>query len=211
MSRLREMHIEQLDSVPTPCRECMFWQNDTAGRAGLAGDPAEKDAWWRSVELEWGAPGKAVWLDGEMAGFAMYAPAEFVRRSRTIGPPPSEGALVLMTLWVSPVHRGEGLARALVQATVREAVVHGADAVEAYGVPEPTASGADPVAMGACVVGAHALMALGFRLHRVDVEHPLYRIDTERTARWPGMRAHALGEVIASIAGRERAPAAQRA
>ena len=210
MSRLRELRMEHLDRLPDPCAACMFWQNDMAGRGGLGGDRDAKDAWWRAVELEWGPPGKAVWDDERLVAFAMYAPAAYVRRSRTVGPQPSEDAVVLMTMWVAPSHRSAGLARLLVQGTMREAIAHGADAVEAYGVPSPI-EGPPLPKICACVVSAPALEALGFRLHRADVEHPLYRIGSERTARWPGAVGHALGEVLASIAGRERVPVAGQA
>lgn len=204
MTRVRDLRQEDLDALPSPCRGCMFWQSSRAGRGGLGGDPKDQDAWWRGIELDWGVPGKAVWDDGALVAYAMFAPADHFDRSRSVGPHPSDDAIVLATVWVAPGRRGGGVARHLLQATVREAIAHGAVAVEAYGVTTAMTSDT-PEEAGGCVVSSAALEALGFKLHRADLEHPLYRLDVERTARWPEAVGHALGEVIATLSGRERA------
>jgi GNAT superfamily N-acetyltransferase len=193
--RVRDLQIEHLDLLPDPCRGCTFWQTVGGGRGGQPSDPAAQDAWWQAVQLEWGTPGRGVWHGDRMVGYALYAPAVHLRRTRVLGPPASDDALVLATVWVDPDHRAGGLARHLVQVVVREAIAHDLEAVEAYG----TVWGGAPDAPGGCVVGTAFLEHLGFRLHRADAEMPLYRLQTARTARWAESVGTALGDVVAAL------------
>jgi GNAT superfamily N-acetyltransferase len=202
-SRIRPLRLDDLDQLPGRCRGCLFWQSTGGGRGGMPCDPAAQDAWWRVVQLAWGVPGRGAWRDDRLVGYALFAPPVHLQRSRTLGPPPSEDALVLATLWVDPEHRGAGIARHLLQVVVRDAVSHDLGAVEAYGTLVPGA----PEQTGGCVLSGAALEHLGFALHRADVETPLYRLDTHRTVRWTGTVGSALGEVVAALSARPRARA----
>ncbi len=200
--RVRELRMEDLDDLPAPCRGCAFWQTTSAARGGLPSDPAAQDAWWQAVQLEWGVPGRAVWDDDRLVAYALFAPTVHLQRSRVLGPPASEDAMVLATVWVDPDHRRAGLARHLFPVVAREAVAHGIEAVEAYG----TLVGAGAAhAPGGCVVTGEFLEHLGFRLHRSDLKTPLYRFETRRTATWAKSMSHALAEVVAALSRRERA------
>lgn len=202
-ARVRELDLDDLDALPDPCRGCMFWQ--TNGPAlPRAHDRQAQDAWWRAVQLDWGAPGKAIWDGGRVVAYALYAPALHVQRTRSMVLPASDDAVVLATLWTDPAVRGHGHARHLLQVVAREAIARDHRAVEAYGTVLPGVQ---------CHVPARALEGLGFRLLRSHATAPsLYRLDLDRTVRWPHAVGHALGEVIASLQGRERAqrPALER-
>lgn len=200
--RVRELRMEDLDSLPTPCRGCVFWQSTAGGQGGIPADPAAQDAWWRAVQLEWGVPGRGVWRNDELVAFTLYAPALHVQRVRQMGMPPGEDVLVLATIWVNPAHRRGGLARHLVQVIAREAIAHGHQAVEAYASPRA----ADADRPGACMVSGAFLEHVGFTLHRADPLHPLYRLETSRTARWQESMGTALGDVVAALSRRERNP-----
>lgn len=197
-SRVRELRMEDLDALPSPCRGCLFWQ--TTGRRA-PGDTAAQDAWWRAVQLEWGVPGRGIWHDDRLVAFALYAPPLHVARTRALGPPPGDDVLVLATAWVDPEHRRGGLARHLVQVVVRDAIAHDLAAIEAYATPGPL----EAALPGACLVPHAFLEHVGFTLRRADPEHPLYRLDVERTVRWQESVGTALGDVISALSRRERA------
>jgi GNAT superfamily N-acetyltransferase len=202
-TRVRELALRDLDALPGRCRGCVFWQTTRQRAGGLPSDPAAQDAWWQAVQLEWGVPGRAIWRGDRMLGYAMFAPAVHVQRSRVFGPAPSEDALVLCTMWVDPGFRGGGLAKHLLQVVLRTAIAHDLEAVEAYG----SVWGGAPVETGTCVLSSNFLESTGFVIHRADLEAPLYRIETARTVRWAESVGDALGAVVEALSRRERAPA----
>lgn len=204
--RLRDLGLEALDDLPSPCRACVFWEVAGAPR-GPADDPEAgrdgKVAWWQATQLDWGAPGKAVYVDGALAGFAAFAPGPHYPTAVRLGGV-SEDALLLATLWVHPDHRGGGLGRVLLQAAVRETCRHGARALEAY------ASRRDDRREGACVVDEAFLLAHGFAVLRDHPRMPLLRLDARQTVRWQESLSHALEGVAAALGRREPAPAPAR-
>lgn len=203
--RVRELALEDLDALPDPCRGCMFWQTTNARKGYLERDPQAQDAWWQAVQLDWGAPGKAIWHGENLVAFALYAPPLHVQRVRSLTIPASDDSLVLATMWTALEERGAGHARHLLQVVARDAVSRGLQALEAYGAPQPTE--------GRCVLPGSVLEALGFTRHRPHPRVPLYRLELDRTVSWPSVVGHALGEVLSTLQGRERAknrPALER-
>ncbi len=202
-TRVRELTLDDLDNLPGRCRGCVFWQTTKAGRGGVPSDREAQDAWWQAIQLEWGVPGRAIWRGERMVGFALFAPPLHVQRQRVFGPAASEDALMLLTMWIDPDARHGGLARHLMQVVVRTAIAHDLDAVEAYG----NVWSIEPEETGACVLGSGFLESVGFTLHRGDLEAPLYRIETARTARWADHVGGTLGAMVEALSRRERAPA----
>lgn len=182
----------------------MFWEVADAPR-GSSGDDgrAGKEAWLQSTQLEWGAPGKVVYLDDRPVAYGMFAPGAQVPRVRRLGPGPSDDAFLLTTLWVAPEARGAGLARVLLQALLRETHQRGGRALEAY------ASRAGKFS-GPCVLPEGFLLANGFSVLHEHLRSPLLRLDLRKTARWQESVSHALESVVSALAGRERAPAPVR-
>ncbi|MEE8600144.1 GNAT family N-acetyltransferase [Euzebya tangerina] len=199
--RVRDLRVEDLESLPGPCRGCLFWQSEEVGTHSTdsGSDEAGQDAWWKSVELDWGAPAKGIWADERLVAFCVFAPPSMLRRTRVLGLHVSEDALVLATIWVDPEVRRSGAARQLLQTVMREALLHETAAVEAFG--RHGALEADRP--GSCILPGAALTALGFRLYRADAELGLYRIETARTIRWAEAMSHALGGVAATLSRRE--------
>lgn len=200
--RVRELDVSVLDDVPEMCRACVFWEVSRAPRGprrdGRLGREA-KEAWWQATQLEWGIPGRVVYVDDVPVGYATFAPSAHFPRVRQYGRP-SEDALLLATLWIDPEHRGQGLATMLLQSVLREVHKRGGRALEAYG-----ARSASDLAAG-CMIPETFLLARGFQVLWEHQDSPLLRLDLRQTARWQEV-GHALGEVIATLARRERQPA----
>lgn len=196
--RLRE--LERLDDLPEACRSCVFWEA-AGSRPGPAPEgEAGKEAWWRATELEWGIPGKGVYVDDALVGYVLYGPADHFPRVRASGKAASDDALLLATLWVSPDHRGGGVAKTLVQVALREAVRRGLRAVEAVAVRR------DEPGEWHCMVPAAFLLAHGFEVRQDDPVHPLLRLDLRQTVRWQEQVGHALESVVSALSRRERLP-----
>lgn len=200
--RVRELSVETLDHLPPACRACVFWEVSGACRGprrdARVGREA-KEAWWQATQLEWGAPGRAVFIDDALVGYAIFGPTVHFPRVREYSRP-SEDALLLATLWIDPEHRGQGLATMLLQSVLREVHRRGGRALEAYG-----ARSAVDLA-GPCMIPETFLSSHGFQVISEESRLPLLRLDLRQTVRWQEV-SHALGEVLSTLARRERQPA----
>jgi len=196
--RIRE--ISRPGDLPGPCRSCVFWEAPSGRPGPTPGGEAGKEAWWRAAELEWGPPGKGVYLDDELAGYVLYGPPEHFPRIRASGRTASDDALLLATLWVAEDHRGGGLGKTLLQVAMREAARRNLRAVEALAVRDD-----DPPAWR-CTTPAGFLEAHGFAVFQDDARHPLLRLDLRQTVRWQEQVGHALESVVSALSRRERLP-----
>ena len=108
-----DLTLDSLAEFPSAARSCVYWELDAAAasRAGANGAGAlEKEAWLSNTLLEWGTCGKAVYADGNIAGFAVYAPPAYVPRAGGFPTSPAAAdSVILMALMVFPPNRGHGL------------------------------------------------------------------------------------------------------
>lgn len=204
--RVHDLTLSNLDALPDACRACAFWEVAGAPRGPQrelhAGEEA-KEAWLQATQLEWGAPGKVLYLGGRPAGYGLFAPPGHFPRTRRIGGSASDDALLLAALWINPEQRGAGLAKVLLHALLRETHRRGSRALEAYGsrlaVPPAT-----------CVLPETFLLRNGFSLLHDHAEWPLLRLDLRQTARWQSSVGQALEQVVSALTARERARAPVR-
>ena len=205
--RIHDLSLSNLEALPPTCRACVFWEVANAPRGPRAGDEeaatSRKEAWWQATQLEWGTPGKIIYVDERPAGYATFAPAEHFARARTLRRAVSDDALLLATLWVDPRRRDEGLAKALLQSVLRETHRHGSRALEAFGAR----GAATGKLLMTCMIPEEFLLANGFEVLHEDMEFPLLRLDLRKTVRWQESVGHALHGVITALSRRERAPA----
>jgi GNAT superfamily N-acetyltransferase len=183
---------DALAELPPPARACVFWELDAAAasRAAAAGAGVlEKEAWVSNTLLEWGTCGKVVYVDGILAGFALYAPPAYVPRAAGFPTSPAAAdSVILMALMVLPPHRGHGLGRALIQGVARDLALRAAAcrhesarAIEAFGVSRSRTVG--PGADG-CPLPAGFLTATGFATVRSHPTYPRMRLDVRATTGW---------------------------
>jgi len=171
--RLVSLTLDNVTELPDPCRSCTFWE-----LGSRTPDERGKDDWLSAVLLESGRCGKLLYVDGELAGFALYAPPEFVAGRLGFGTPPvSDDAIVLTTLRILGQHASAGLGRTLVQAVVKDALSRrGVKALEAYGDVRGE--------VGGCVVPAGFLTAVGFGTLHGHPRFPLHRLELRNVLRW---------------------------
>ena len=99
--RSAPLTLETLDDLPSPCRGCVFWELDAVAEKSAVrmGDtPLEKEAWLSQVLLDWGSAGTVIYVDGQPAGFSVYAPAAYLPRIASFPTAPvSSDAVVFVT------------------------------------------------------------------------------------------------------------------
>lgn len=208
--RVRQLDGDALEALPDRCRECLFWElgrprprvvaSDAQADDELAGDPfVAKQAWCTNQVLAGRPPGGVVWVDDELAAFALYGASGVFAPRRGPIPKVSRDALLLATLWVNPAHRERGVGRLLVQAAIKEALRLGLPAVEVYGDRRWRESD--------CVLPVTWLLHEGFEVATEHPRYPLLRLDTRRTARWTDAIEHAVEEVLDRLPRRAPSPA----
>jgi GNAT superfamily N-acetyltransferase len=178
--------VEALDLVAEPCRRCVFWE--LGGRARPRGsDEAglQKEAWVSSVVLEWGPAGHVLSVDGEVAGYSLYAPTRFLEQvGSQAARPVSRDAVLLATLAVLPEFEGQGIGRVLLQTMARDLTKRKVRAVEAFADRAPTRRD--------CRIPAGFLEASGFQVVRDHPRYPLMRMDLRTALTWKDAREAAL-------------------
>lgn len=198
--RVQELRPDMLVELPVGCRECLFWEVIDARRGPDTADPEKarkaKEAWWQAQALEEPVVSRRAVVDDEVVAYALAGTASSLPRSRRIGPPTSDDALVLAVLWVRPDLRAGGVGKALVHSVLRAAGQRGFGAVEAHGRLDR-----DPH----CLLTVAQLEAYGFAVSRHHPRFPLLRLDLRQTVRWTESVGHAIDGLIDALRRRERA------
>ncbi|MFB9377214.1 GNAT family N-acetyltransferase [Kineococcus gynurae] len=206
--RMAPLTLDALADLPKPSRQCVFWELDAVAgqRAAEAGFPDfEKEAWISTVLLQWGPCGRLVYVDDRPVGFVTYAPPVYVPRQAGFATSPvSADAVLLMTGWIDPAFRGQGLARMLVQGAAKDLTQRGVKAVEAFG-GGPAAIGGDGSSECAhehdepCVLPAHLLESVGFTVVRPHHRHPRLRLELRSALSWREDVEQALERLLGSV------------
>lgn len=173
--RIVSLTLDNVDALPQPCRSCVFWE--TGARTA---DSSLKNDWVSAVLLEWGSCGRLVYVDGQVAGFALYAPPEYVPPTTPLAAGSVGGdAALLTTVRILPEYSGGGLGRVLVQAVVKDLMSRRkVRALEAFG----DAQGHE----GRCLVPARFLTAVGFKTVQPHPRYPRLRLDLRSVVTWRG-------------------------
>ncbi len=193
--QLVPLTLDNLPDLPGRCRACVFWELDPVSgeAAARAGRPEmEKEAWISAVLLEWGSCGRIVYVDEKPVGFVLYAPPAYVPRSFAFPTSPvSPDAVQLMTAWLNPAYRGQGLGRVIVQAVAKDLLRRGFKAIEAFGDARWT----EP----ACVIPANHLLSVGFKTVRPHHTYPRMRLELRSAVSWREDVERALDQLLGAV------------
>jgi len=208
--RVTRLTLDNLSDLPVGCRSCTFWELDPVRRERAEHADAgagEKEAWVSRVLLEWGSCGRVVYLDGDPAGYVLYAPALFVPGADSFPTAPvSEDAVLMVTAMVYPEYAGVGLGRLLVQDVAKDLIKRGGiRAIEAFG--DVSASRKPP---GGCVMPTDFLLRVGFKTHRAHPRYPRMRLDLRSVLTWREEVENALDKLMGAVRPRPVRPAAER-
>ncbi|WP_019548112.1 GNAT family N-acetyltransferase [Streptomyces sulphureus] len=193
--QLVPLTLDNLHQLPERCRQCVFWELDPVGgeeAVRCARGAAEKEAWISTVLLEWGSCGRVVLVDGEPAGFFLYAPAAYVPRAAAFPTSPiSADSVQLMTASLLPRFQGQGIGRVMVQTVAKDVLRRGFRAVEAFGDGK--------WGRPACVLPAEYLLAVGFKTVRSHPRYPRMRLDLRSTVSWKLDMERALDQLLGAV------------
>jgi hypothetical protein len=120
-----------LQTAPSVCHECIWWQSRGGRRAA-------KDRWIAKVEEEWGAWGTVYYdSDGRVLGSMQYGPASLFPRAAELpaGPPSDDAVLVTCAYLVDP--SSPWVMQSLFLAAIGDARDKGGRALETYGYRYP--------------------------------------------------------------------------
>jgi GNAT superfamily N-acetyltransferase len=201
--RLARLTLDNLDDLPSSCRSCLFWERDPVRRtrASDAGDGAvEKEAWVSAVLLEWGSCGRIAYVDGDPAGFVLFAPPTYLPGADAFATAPvSEDAVLLATAMVYPEYAGAGLGRVLMQTVVKDLVKRGdIRALEAIGDSRAPGPGREP-GWGGCVLPTDYLLRVGFKTHRPHPRYPRMRLELRSVVTWRDEVESALERLLGAV------------
>jgi GNAT superfamily N-acetyltransferase len=205
--RLERLTLDNLSDLPLGCQSCAFWELDPVRRqraedAGEAG--CEKEAWVSRVLLEWGSCGRVAYVDGDPAGYVLYAPAVYFPGADAFATAPvSEDAVLLATAMVYPEYAGSGLGRVLMQTVVKDLVKRGGiRALEAIGdtrAPDKRTWGRLDDGYGGCVLPAEYLLRVGFKTHRAHPRYPRMRLELRTALTWRDEVESALERLLGAV------------
>jgi GNAT superfamily N-acetyltransferase len=201
--RVAGITLDNLDDLPGRCRRCVFWEaGPTPSDHPVTCDPdraaAWKESWVSTVLLDWGGCGSIVYVDGDPAGFVLYAPPGYVPRAEAFGSSPvSPDAVLLMTAAVRAEDTGAGLGRVLIQTAAKDLIRRGFRAIEAFG----TTSGRQ----GPCVLPVDYLLSVGFKTVRPHPLHPRLRLELRTIVTWREDLESAIERLLGTVAS-DRAP-----
>ena len=137
--------------------------------------------------LEWGSCGRVAYVDGEPAGYVLYAPpAYFPGADAFPTAPVSEDAVLLATAMVYPEYAGGGLGRVLMQTVVKDLVKRGGiRALEAFGdTRAPAAASAAPTRTATACCRPTTCCGSGFKTQRAHARYPRMRLELKSAVTW---------------------------
>jgi hypothetical protein len=126
VTRIAGLTGATLESAPSVCHECIFWQSRT-------GRSVDKRRWIRGTEEEWGAWGTVYYDDdGRLLGSMQYGPSDLFPRAAELpaGPPSEDAVLVTCAYLVDPSK--PWVMQSLFLAAIGESRDKGARALEAF-------------------------------------------------------------------------------
>jgi hypothetical protein len=161
-----------LESAPSVCRTCVWWQS-------RGGRTASKDRWMERAEEDWGAWG-ALYRDddGRLLGSIQYGPADLFPRAADLpaGPPSEDAVLVTCAYLVASAM--PWVEQSLFLAVIGEARDKGARALEAFAYRYPEGESIyERFLVHRTVFPRDFLADFGFRSVRVQGRVELVRLD----------------------------------
>ena len=161
-----------LETAPTVCHECTWWQSRT-------GREIDKRKWIRGTEEEWGSWGTVYYDDdGRLLGSMQYGPSGlFPRAAELPAGPPSDDAVLVTCAYVTDVSKPWVL-QSLLLTAIGEARERGARALEAFAYRYPEGEGSfERFQVHKTIFPSDFLADFGFRTVRTQGRVELARLE----------------------------------
>jgi hypothetical protein len=172
VTRIAGLTGATLETAPTVCHECIFWQSRT-------GRSVDKRRWIRGTEEEWGAWGTVYYDDdGRLLGSMQYGPSDLFPRAAELpaGPPSEDSVLVTCAYLVDPSK--PWVMQSLFLAAIGESRDKGARALEAFAYDyDDEASVLERLHLHKTIFPRDFLADFGFVTHRTRGRVELLRLE----------------------------------
>lgn len=135
MTRIAGLTGATLETAPTVCHECTWWQS-------RSGRSVDKRRWIRATEEEWGSWGTVYYDDdGRLLGSMQFGPSGlFPRANELPGGPPSDDAVLVTCAYLTDPSKPWVL-QSLFLTAIGEARDRGGRALEAFAYRYPEGEG----------------------------------------------------------------------
>jgi hypothetical protein len=172
MTKIAGLTGATLETAPTVCHECIFWQSRT-------GRSVDKRRWIRGTEEEWGAWGTVYYDDdGRLLGSMQYGPSDLFPRAAELpaGPPSEDSVLVTCAYLVDPSK--PWVMQSLFLAAIGESRDKGARALEAFAYDyDDEVTALERFAVHKTIFPRDFLADFGFVTHRARGRVELLRLE----------------------------------
>ena len=172
MTKIAGLTGATLETAPTVCHECIFWQSRT-------GRSVDKRRWIRGTEEEWGAWGTVYYDDdGRLLGSMQYGPSDLFPRAAKLpaGPPSEDSVLVTCAYLVDPSK--PWVMQSLFLAAIGESRDKGARALEAFAYEyDDEVTALERFAVHKTIFPRDFLADFGFVTHRARGRVELLRLE----------------------------------
>jgi hypothetical protein len=172
VTRIAGLTGATLETAPSVCHECIFWQSRT-------GRSVDKRRWIRGTEEEWGAWGTVYYDDdGRLLGSMQYGPSDLFPRAAELpaGPPSEDSVLVTCAYLVDPSK--PWVMQSLFLAAIGESRDKGARALEAFAYDSADeVSVLERLHVHKTIVPRACLADFGFVTHRARGRVELLRLE----------------------------------
>lgn len=176
---IRDLTEENLKDTPKftghpfSCKYCVYWEYpEEFDQAKKVGEELleKKLEWFKKTRGDFGNCGKILYVDGNAAGYAQYAPPEFLPNSFSYpSGPPSQNAVLISCLFIpGKDFRGLGLGSLLLKTILDELKKREFGAVETFARSGKANNPSGPVEF---------YLKNGFRIHKNSSEFPLMRLE----------------------------------
>lgn len=175
---IKDIMQENLDDIPTPCRDCLYWEfPKDFERLCQQKKPElaeEKKKWFIKTLREFGNCGKIIYHDQLPIGYAQYAPLSRLPQANSYksGPPGriEDGTVFLSCLYISKERqRGKGIGTRLLNAIITDLRDHNFKAVETFARRGSTNNPSGPIEL---------YLKKDFQIKdETDPEFPLVRLE----------------------------------
>ena len=131
MTRIAGLTGATLETAPSVCHQCVWWQTRN-------GRNADKTRWIREAEEDWGAWGTVYYDDdGRLLGSMQYGPAQlFPRAAGLPAGPPSDDSVLVTCAYLTDATR-PWVMQSLFLTVIGDARDRGAKALEAFAYRYP--------------------------------------------------------------------------
>jgi hypothetical protein len=194
-----------LETVPSVCHSCVWWQSRRGGAAN-------KRRWIEKAEAEWGAWGtRYLDDDGRVLGSMQYGPSDLFPRANDLpaGPPSNDAALVTCAYLVEG--SAQWVMQSLFLAAIGDVKQRGEKALEAFAYRYPEGESAEErFLVHRTVFPSDFLADFGFRTIRQSGLVELARLDLGGLQSVPERRRAKLVRQVKELLEPEPAPVPRR-